>query len=444
MLQAIAIFALVAGATANPAPELDIPFEKLVLAENGLEVILSEDHALPIVAVNVWYHAGPINEAPGRTGFAHLFEHLMFQGSKHVGDDEHFRLLEAAGASMVNGTTDYDRTNYFATVPRNELALALWLEADRMGFLLDTLTQQKLDNQRDVVMNERRQSIENAPYGPSGEKLVQLLFPPQHPYFGYVMGSMKDLAAATLDDVRDFYRRYYSPANATLVIAGDFDPALAKALIKRYFGTLPRRDVPEKRAVPPVTTTGEQSATVVEPVAMPRIQLGWVSPPYFAPGDADCDVLAALLGDGRSSRLYRRLVYELQLAQEVNAFQESGALGSIFTITVVGRPGVDVAALERETEKVIDEVRATPPSERELTRARNGILTSFVSALQRLGGFGGRADMLNHYNQYVGDPGALARDLGRYRAVTPQSVFALARTLLVADKRAKVVTVPKP
>jgi zinc protease len=426
------------------ASGLAIPFEKLVLPENGLEVILSEDHTLPIVAVNIWYHAGPINEAPGRTGFAHLFEHLMFQGSKHVGDDQHFRLLEAAGASMVNGTTDYDRTNYFATVPRNELALALWLEADRMGFLLDTLTQEKLDNQRDVVMNERRQSIENAPYGPSSEKLVQLLFPPDHPYYGYVIGSMADLRAATLDDVRDFFTRYYSPANATLVVAGDFDPAEAKALVAKYFGTLPRRERPATRSGPAVTLSGERSATVEEPVALPRLQLGWLSPPYFAPGDADADVLASILGSGRSSRLYRHLVYEQQLAQEVNAYQESTALGSIFTLTVIGRPGTEIGALERETEKVIAELLANPPAEREVTRARNGILTQFVSALQLVGGFGGRADMLNRYNQYLGDPGALSRDLARYQAVTPQSVHALAQALLVADKRAKVVTVPKP
>lgn len=216
----------------EPAPpslaHLDIPYEKYVLPENGLEVILHQDRSLPLVAVNVWYHAGPINEAPGRTGFAHLFEHLMFQGSRHVGDDQHFKLLEARGASLINGTTSYDRTNYFETVPSGELQLALWLESDRMGFLADAIGQGTLDNQRQVVMNERRQSIENAPYGPSGEQLVQLLFDRGHPYHGYVMGSMADLQAATVADVHHFYAHYYAPANATLVVAGDFDTGQAR------------------------------------------------------------------------------------------------------------------------------------------------------------------------------------------------------------------------
>lgn len=435
--------AVLAGVAATgAATDVSIPFEKYVLESNGLEVILSEDHQLPIVAVNLWYHAGPINEAVGRTGFAHLFEHLMFQGSKHVGDDQHFKLLEAAGASMINGTTDYDRTNYFETVPANRLELALWLESDRMGFLLDTLTQEKLDNQRKVVMNERRQSIENVPYGPSGEKLVQTLFPSDHPYYGYIIGSMKDLGAASLDDVRDFYERYYAPANATLVVAGDFDTAETKALIDKYFGSLARRPAPAARPLTTPPISSERREQVKEPVQLTRLQFGWLAPAYFAPGDADCDVLAFILGNGKTSRLYKRLVYDLEIAQNVSASQESLALGSIFTVTVTGRPGVDIEKLRLETQKVIDGIRATPPKEREVLRARNRLVTHKITGLQRVGGFGGRADLLNRYNLYLDDPDYLAKDMARYDAVTPTTVHALAKTLLASDKRAVVTTVP--
>ncbi len=426
---------------AGTPPRVEIPFEKYVLPDNGLEVILSQDHTLPVVAVNIWYHAGPVNEAPGRTGFAHLFEHLMFKGSKDVGDGQHFKLLDAAGASLINGTTDFDRTNFFETVPRNQLALALWLESDRMGFLLDTLTQQKLDNQRDVVMNERRQSFENVPYGPSEEQLVHLLFPPEHPYYGNVIGSMQDLAAATLDDVREFYRRYYAPANATLAIVGDFDPAETKELVAKYFGTLARRPPPEKREVVTPPITKERRDVVKEPVQLPRVAMAWLSPAAYQPGDADCDVLAFVLGNGRSSRLYQRLVYDLQLAQSVSASQESLALTSIFRVVLTARPGVDPKKLEAEAQKVVDGVRAAPPSVREVERARNQLLTSMVGQLQTVGGFGGKADTLNRYNQYVGDPGYLPKDVARYEAVTPGSVQQAAKKLLDPNARVVVVTV---
>jgi zinc protease len=428
---------------ASAAAEVAIPFEKYVLRSNGLEVILSEDHTQPIVAVSLWYHAGPINEAPGRTGFAHLFEHLMFQGSRNVGVDQHFKLLEAAGASMINGTTDYDRTNYFETVPANQLGLALWLESDRMGFLLDSLTQRRLDAQRAVVMNERRQAVENRPYGPSGEKLVQTLFGADHPYYGYVIGSLRDLGAASLDDVREFYTHYYAPANATLVVAGDFDPTQTKALVDRYFGALERRPVPQDRPVETPRLTGERRVTMTEPVRLARLELGWLSPPALTNEDAACEVLAVLLARGESSRLYRRLVRDQEIAQDVSASQESLALASIFRITVTGRPGVAPKQLEATTQEVIDELRRTPPTERELVRARNWIVTSRMIRLQRIGGFGGRADTLNRYNQYVGDPGFLARDLARYDALTPESVHAVAAELLTTETRAVVTTVPR-
>jgi zinc protease len=430
-------------AAPNSADTLSIPFEKYVLSQNGLEVILHQDRSLPIVAVDIWYHAGPINEAPGRTGFAHLFEHLMFQGSAHVGDDQYFKLLESVGASFINGTTDFDRTNYLETVPANRLELALWLESDRMGFLLDAFTQQKLDNQRDVVMNERRQGVDNEPYGVSDEKVMQTLFSADHPYFGNVIGSMGDLKTARLDDVKDFFPRYYAPANATLVVAGDFEPAQTKALIDHYFGTLPRRAGPDKRAVTTPRVASERRAEVKEPVALPRVTLAWLSPQAFAPGDADADVLAYILGNGRSSRLHKWLVYELELAQQVSAAQESLELSSVFRITILGRPGVDPAKLEAETQAVLDAIVKEAPSEKEVERARNQLTTNMVTALQLIGGFSGRAEMLNRYNQYLGNPDYFAKDIDRYRAVTPDSVHALAKSLLSPTQRVVVVTVPE-
>ncbi len=422
---------------------VDVPFTKYTLLQNGLEVILSEDHTLPLVSVNIWYHAGPVNEPKGRTGFAHLFEHLMFQGSKHVGDDAHFRTLEAAGASLINGTTDFDRTNYFETLPSNQLELALWLESDRMGFLLDTLTQEKLDNQRQVVMNERRQSVENVPYGPSQEKLVQLLFPTDHPYYGNVIGSMDDLNAATLDDVRDFFNSYYAPNNATLVIAGDFDVTQAKAWVQKYFSDFPRRAALKTVATRTPAITQERRAVVQEPVSLAQISMAWLTPSAYTPGDAECDVLAMLLGGGKSSRLYKRLVYDLELAQDVSAHQESLALTSMFTITATAKPGVDIQRIETEIQKILDTIQKTPPSSTEIQRARNGLTAGAVKALQSLGGFGGRADMLNRYNQYVKDPGYFSKDLARYQNMTGTGVRDTAHTFLGRHQRAVVITVPK-
>jgi zinc protease len=430
----------VASSSLGRAPAVSIPFEKYTLEGNGLEVILSKDPSLPVVAVNLWYHAGPINESPKRTGFAHLFEHLMFQGSAHVGDDKHFELLDSSGASQINGTTDFDRTNYFETVPKNQLALALWLESDRMGFLRQALTQEKLDNQREVVMNERRQSVDNRPYGPSEEKLVQLLFPPEHPYYGNVIGSMDDLTAANIDDVKAFYDRYYAPANATLAIVGDIDVAETKRLVDKYFGTLPRRPAPPPMPVKTPPVTRERRAVVKEPVQLPRVAMGWLSPPAYAPGDADADVLAFILGAGKSSRMYQRLVYELELAQNIDVSQESQALASMFVVSITGRPGADVKKLEAETQKVLDGIKKDPPTAREVERAKNMLLTSIVGGLQNVGGFGGKADTLNRYNQYVGDPGHLPRDIGRYDTVTPETVQALAQKLLDNNSRVVVIT----
>src|SRR5262245_27311319 len=325
----------------SAAPESDIPkldFEKYTLP-NGLDVILRKDSRLPVVAVDLWYHVGPANEDKGRTGFAHLFEHMMFQCSKHVPCDQHFQLLEAAGASDLNGTTDYDRTNYFETVPSNQLELALWLESDRMGYLLDKVDQAALANQQDVVRNERRQSVDTQPYGMAEEALVQALFPNGHPYYGNVIGSHADIQAAKLDDVKKFFRQYYAPNNAGLAIVGDFDPAQTKKLVEKYFGTLKRGP-----AVPPIDATtpkitAERRKVVPSRVELPRVYMAWITSPIFKPGDADADLASSILGGGRSSRLYKKLVYEKQIAQNVSATQQSLILGSVFQIEATARPG---------------------------------------------------------------------------------------------------------
>jgi zinc protease len=422
------------AANANPK----IAVEKYALP-NGLEVILSEDHRLPMVAVNLWYHVGPANEGPGRTGFAHLFEHMMFQGSKHAEGDSHFKLLEGAGASDYNGTTDYDRTNYYETVPANQLELALWLESDHMGYLLDVLDQKSFAGQQDVVRNERRQSVENQPYGIVDEEEIHLLFPKNHPYYANVIGSHADIQAATLDDVKQFFKTYYRPNNASLAIVGDFDKAKTKALVEKYFGALKRGpEVPKITATtPPITA--ERRATVADKVPLPRVSMSWITPPAYKPGDADADLAAQILGGGKSSRLYKKLVYELQIAQDVSTYQYSLALGSLFKITATARQGHTAAELEKAIDAELQAFRTNGPTAQELDRARNLLETSIVAGLETLGGV---ADLLNRYNQYLGTPDYLAQDLARYQAATLESVKTFASTQLASTARVVVEAVP--
>jgi zinc protease len=426
------------------ASTADIPrlaFEKYTLP-NGLEVILSQDRRLPMVAVNLWYHVGPANEEPGRTGFAHLFEHMMFQSSKHVPPDSHFPLLEAAGATGVNGTTDYDRTNYFETVPSNQLELALWLESDRMGYLLEKVDQAALSNQQDVVRNERRQSVENQPYGLAGEALVQLLFPKGHPYHGNVIGSHEDIQAVKLEDVRRFFRQYYAPNNASLAIVGDIDTAATKQLVEKYFGTLKRGPaVPPIKAETPAITT-ERRQVVPARVQLPRVSIAWLTPSIYKPGDADADIVGDILGGGRSSRLFKKLVYELEIAQNVSASQYSLILGSIFQINATARPGRTAEELEKAIDQELAALRAEGPSAAEIDQARNTIETAIIGGLERLGGFGGVADRLNMYNHYLGTPDYLEKDILRYRAVTPASALAFAKQYLTPNARVVVHAVP--
>lgn len=425
----------------NQIPTL--PYEKYKL-KNGLEVILLQDRRLPLVAVNIWYHVGPANERPGLTGFAHLFEHMMFEGSKHVGAKAHFLYLESAGASSINGTTDFDRTNYFETLPSNQLELALWLESDRMGFLLENLDDEKLENQRDVVRNERRQSIESAPYGLVQEELFHQLFPSDHPYYASIIGSHADIEAARLADVREFFQLYYSPSNASLAIVGDIDPAKTRELVEKYFGPIPAGK-PVPRAVvatPPIPA--EKRITVTDQVELPRVLLTWITPPIFSQADAECDLMARILGGGKSSRLYKKLVYEDRIAQDVGAHQSSLALGSIFAIEATCKPGVEPARVESAIREELDKFQKDGPSQEELERARNTIEAAIIRGLESLGGFGGVADRLNQYNHFLGDPGYLAKDLERYHKATIVSLKNLAQDELKNKACVVLYGVPGP
>lgn len=421
----------VALSASASTPRVELEFQKFTLP-NGLEVILHVDHRLPLVAVNLWYHVGPANETAGRTGFAHLFEHLMFEGSKHIGSKAHFRYLESAGASDINGSTDFDRTNYFETLPSNQLELALWLESDRMGYLLDGLDAEKVANQRDVVRNERRQRYENAPYGLVQEAVWHELFPASHPYHADIIGSHADVEAAGLDDVREFSREYYTPNNASLTIAGDIDPSAARRLVEKYFGSIPPGPPVAKPVVQTPAISAERRVVVADQIALPRVYYAWITPPAFKPGDAEADLAAQVLGGGRSSRLYQRLVHDLELAQDVSVQNESLQFGSVFTISATAKPGVKLEDLERALDSELDRFRRDGPSAAELAGARNTLETRLLRGLERLGGI---ADALNRYNQYLGDPGYLPRDLARYDAVSTAAIERLAATRLAPQNR---------
>ncbi len=418
-----------------------IAYDKFTLP-NGLDVILHEDHSLPMVAVNVWYHVGSKDEQAGKTGFAHLFEHVMFEGSKHH-DRSYFEPLQKVGASL-NGSTTADRTNYWETVPSNYLELALWLESDRMGYLLDALDQKRFDVQRDVVKNERRQSYENRPYGMAHLLLQSAVFPSPHPYSWPVIGSMEDLDAAELEDVRAFFRKYYAPSNASLAIAGDFDPGEARRLVERYFGGLPPG--------PPISRLGRMvsdlrgtvSLSMRDRVQLARLYLVWPTGPIFGPDEAALTMLSDVLGDGRSSRLYDSLVYEKQIARDVGVYNHAQEIAGEFHLQVTLNEGHTPEEAEEALRAHVERIIEEPPSEEELQRAKNRIRSAHVRQLERVGGFGGRADQLNYYNTLAGDPGVINTDLDSYDAVTPEQVRRAAEATLTADHVRLVVTPERP
>ena len=441
VLLAIASLAATPAAAGVKPPQVKLDFEKYTLP-NGLEVILREDHRLPIVAVNTWYHVGPANEEVGRTGFAHLFEHMMFQSSGHVGEDEIWKDLEGAGASFINGTTDFDRTNYMEDLPSNQLELALWLESDRMGFLQDRLDAASLANQKDVVRNERRQSVENAPYQLPEEEMYHLLYPKGHPYYAWVIGSHEDIQAAKIEDVKDFFKRYYCPNNASLVIVGDIDKAKTKALVEKYYGTIPRgAPVPPITAMTPAITS-ERRAVVTDKVELPRVYMAWITSPIYKPGDADAAVSANILGGGKASRLFKSLVYEKQIAQEVTVSQTPMTLGSVFQVTATVKPGHTADEVEKAIDAELQRFVAEGPTEAEVDAAQNSIYSGIVTSLESYGGFDGVADRLNMYNQHLKNPGFLSDDLARFAAVTPASAKAFAAEQLKPNARVVVHAVP--
>jgi zinc protease len=439
VLLAVVALPLQAADSMPKVPRLQ--FEKYRLA-NGLEVILVEDKRLPMVAVNLWYHVGPANEKPGRTGFAHLFEHMMFQGSKNNPGDGHLRMMEGAGASDLNGTTDFDRTNYFETVPSNQLELALWLESDRMGFLLETLDQSKLSNQQDVVRNERRQSVENSPYGLVDEGMFHTLFPKGHPYYASVIGSHADVESVQLADVRQFFSEYYAPNNASIAVVGDIDKPQAKALIEKYFGAIAAGKPVEKINVVTPPITAERRAVITDKVELPRVSMGWITPSIYKPGDAEADLLGDILGGGKSSRLYQKLVYQQQIAQDVSASQYSLELGSVFTIEATARPGVTPEQLEKAIDAELSLLRDKGPTQDEINRARNRMVSGIIRGLETLGGFGGVADRLNRYNHYLGNPDFLQQDVARYATLTPEVLRAAAARMLTPQSRVVIYGVP--
>jgi zinc protease len=433
---ALLVSALLPAAAAAGA--LRVPYQTFTLP-NGLQVFVHEDRSVPVVSVNTWYRVGSADEDPGRTGFAHLFEHIMFMGSKHVPTGDFDRLLEAAGADN-NGSTTTDRTNYYEDGPVNALPLMLWLDSDRMGFLLPEITPDKVDLQRGVVQNERRQSYENQPYGLARENILQRLYPKDHPYHWPVIGSMDDLSAATIDDVRSFFQRFYVPNNATMAIAGAIDAKQARALVERWFGDVPRGPEVRRREAPAFVLEADVHGVLEDRVQLPRVHNAWHTTRAFHPDDAAIDALGYLLAGGKSSRLYKRLVYELQIATQVAAYQDARRLDGQFDVFATARPGHRLDELQAVIDEEVRRIASEGPTPRELERVKNGIEAQFLDAMERVGGFDGKADRLNHYAYFLGEPDAFEKDLARYRALTPKDVQRVARTYL-ADRRRVVLSV---
>jgi zinc protease len=418
---------------------VNIPFAKHTLG-NGLDVLLHEDRACPIVAVNLWYHVGSKNERPGHTGFAHLFEHLMFEGSQHH-DRGYFQPLQGAGATL-NGSTNADRTNYWEVVPAGALELALWMESDRMGFLLPALTEAKFSNQRDVVLNERRQNYENRPYGLAPMALLAALFPDDHPYHWTTIGEIADLQAVQLDEVHAFFRRYYHPANASIAVAGDIDADGALALVEQYFG-----DINPGDRVDPVRAAAALACDVriqfEDRVELPRLYLAWLTPAMFAAGDADLDLATDLLANGKTSRLYRRLVFDERLATDVSASQNSREIAGYTQITATAAPGHTLGEIERAILEEIARLAADGPTDDEIERGRIQAEAQFMFRLQTVGGFGGKSDQLNAYNVFLHDPAYFTRDLERYQVVTHQSLQSVVASYLNPARRVTLSIVPQ-
>jgi zinc protease len=418
---------------------IDLPFTKRTLA-NGLDVIVHEDRHVPIVAVNVWYHVGSKNERPGRTGFAHLFEHLMFEGSEHY-NAGYFPPLQQAGA-LLNGSTNADRTNYWEVVPTSAIDRALWMESDRMGFLLPALTRERFETQRDVVLNERRQSYENRPYGMVMMALSAALYPPEHPYSWMTIGSAEDIRAMQLEDVQEFFRTYYHPSNASLVLAGDVDTERAFELADAYFGEIPGGVKPQRVSNGAVLLS-EQRLLLEDRVELPRLYLAWHSPAMFAADDAEMDLLGDLLANGKTSRLYKTLVYDLRIALDVSGYQSSREIGSFFLLVATAAPGHTLTEIQTRIDDELRRVKEGGPTVEEMERSMAQAEAHFMYRLQTVGGFGGKSDQLNAYNVLKGDPAFFAADLDRYRHATRDSLQSAAQAHLPLDRRVVLSVIPR-
>ena len=418
--------------------QIQIPYERHILP-NGLNVILHEDHSTPTVSVNIWYHVGSAYEKVGHTGFAHLFEHLMFEGSGHVAEGDFDKFLETVGGDN-NASTNRDRTNYFENVPSNALELALYLDSDRMGFLVDSMSAEKVDGQREVVKNERRQRYENAPYGLAWENIYKNLYQEGYPYNWTTIGSMADLDAASYNDVVEFFKTYYVPNNASLVIAGDINPNETLKLVKKWFGS-----IPAGKPVPPLNpesaSLNEEKIIIIEDnVQLPRLYMAWITPPFFDPGDAEMDILSSIFTQGKNSRLYNKLVYEMQIAQDVTAYQASGKLSSEFMIIATARSGHNLQELKNVIQNEIDKIKKDPPAQRELDRSVNQYEASYLDDLEKPDR---KADMLNLYFYYTGNPDYSNESLSRYKALSPDDIQAAALTYLRDNGRVILSVVPK-
>lgn len=432
----IAVFACSAALAGDL--HLALPYTRFTLP-NGLEVILHEDHSVPTVAVNIWYHVGSSREKPGRTGFAHLFEHLMFMGSKNAPEGKFDEWLESAGGEN-NASTEVDRTNYYENLPSNALELPLFLESDRMASLAEVMTPEKVDAQREVVKNERRESVENRPYGQASIIIHENLFPADHPYHWSPIGSMEDLTAASYDDVVAFFKTYYVPGNASLVIAGDIDPVKARAEVEYWFSDVRAGERVPPQGIPAVEVTEEKTLVVEDKVQLPRLYVAWVTPAFYAPGDAELDLIASILAEGKNSRLYRRLVYDLQIAQDVSAHQASSKLASVFQIVVTARSGHGLSEIMPVLDEEIARIKREEPALREFERAVNQFEASFLDRLENVAF---KADQLNAYFSDTGNPDYFNEDLSRYKAVDPTDIRSVAETYLRQNGRVVLSVVPE-
>jgi zinc protease len=435
----LSLFAGLAVTTTAFAQDPKLPYEKYTLS-NGMEVILQQDKSVPLVAVDVWYHTGSSDDTQTRSGFAHLFEHMMFQGSKHTGADQHFNVLRKIGGSSVNGSTADARTNYFEVVPSHQLETALWLESDRMGYLLPLLTQESMKNQIDVVRNERRENYDTQPYTKAEFKIRELLYGEDHPYRYLGIGKHEDLEAASVSDVKEFFKKWYAPANATLVLAGDFETADAKKLVEKWFGNFPKTSKPAHKEFAMPTVSKEQRVEISDELApLVQIHYTWATPKYLAAGDPELQLLGTIIGNSGTGRLYKALMIDKELVEEVYAYQDSQRLSSEFHLVASLNPDTKLEDVEKIINDELAKIAKEPVSAKELSRAVLGFESGYIYGLESLIG---RAEVLQDCNHWFGSPDCITKDLDRYRKVTPEQIRDTAAKYLQTTNRIVIISKP--